>query len=492
MHFDRSKGVFTNKHYITYSKPYSVPIEGIMHDGNGNFFMLSRPYVGNLFHYSTANDTYKSYVQKEHNGAFEKGISPSLPFLFNSLSHMAANGRGLSVFATDKGIFLWTESNGFKTVVNIDIDPLDIKIADDNSIYLLQDKSVNAFHLDGTQTFKMELPQSIVKKIMLLNSDSILLIGNNELFVGPIEPKVTFSSYRRLPFNMYGQINYVDIFENYLWISTTTGLLRYPIKQLATPDFSPQSGNLLFDIPVTSTLTVNSDKMLVFSPLGIYVLNQHTGLHELIQFEDVPDGFSTAIQSATLLNNNTIWVGIETGHYQINIDTGSIIDTNLPDSDRLSSHLTSTLMEDANGDIWVGTTNMGLNRINRATGFVKHFYKPEIPSNYINATLEGTDGKIWVATQKGLCYIVDDNVVQISNIPPQLDIRSLVEDEKGFIWVGTNNGIVVVNPQTYDIKILNEYYGFPVSNFSRAGICLSSAACGTRSPRSTAACGRFR
>lgn len=111
---------------------------------------------------------------------------------------------------------------------------------------------------------------------------------------------------------------------------------------------------------------------------------------------------------------------------------------------------------------------MGLNRINKPTGYIKHFYVPELPSNNVNATYLSSDGKLWVATTEGLCFIVDDCVVKITNIPSQLDVRSITEDNDGMIWTGTSNGLLTIDPDTYRVDVFNEFHGFPSANFTKA------------------------
>ena len=476
MYFDRDKGMFTGEHYITYNKPYNLPIEKIMHDGTGNYFMLSRPTTGYLYHYSDDNSRYKSYAFSPHperGDVSNRVTKTNLPFSYTTLNGMANNGRGLSVFSTNSGLFTWDQGNGFQSFYEKNIEPIDVKISSQNRVLLLEHEQLSIFDSSGSVVFTSQLPPGRIKQLELISSDTLVLIGEKELYIGTIDYQKPLDSYQRILFDEFGLINHIEVVKGDLWLSTSSGLLRVKLNEIKVSDSGCWEGDLALSVPVTSTLTMNDKQLVVFSPLGIYKYNPTTGTCSPIQFSNVPEGFRTSIQSATLYNNSTIWVVGEVGHYQVNINTGEIINTNLPDSDRLSSHLTSSLMEDANGDIWVGTTNMGLNRISRSTGIIKHFYEPEIPSNYVNTTLEATDGKIWVATRNGLCYIVDDFVINISNIPSGLDIRSLVEDHKGNVWAGTNNGLLVVNPSTFSFDVYNVFNGFPSTNFSKACVKLN-------------------
>lgn len=476
MYFDRERGTFTGENYITYNKPYSLPVEKIMHDGTGNYFMLSRPSTGYLYHYSNETGKYKSYAYSPHpeRGDLSGRVTKTtLPFPYTTLNTMATNGKGLSVFVTDGGIFSWDEGNAFQSFRKEALNPIDVKISPDNRVFLLDEDVLRIFDGRGKEEFRAHLPNNSIKSMMLIGSDSVILKGYSNLFLGVLDPELQLDAFRKLSFEKFGFVNHTEVVRGYVLVSTSSGLVRVRLDELDKFDSENGEKWVVLDIPVTSTLTVNEKQLVVFSPLGIYIYNPIANTCEPIQFSHVPDGFSTAIRSAALLNNNTIWVGAETGHYQIALNTGDIIDANLPDSDRVSSHLTSTLMEDTNGDIWVGTTNMGLNRISKGAGFIKHFYAPELPSNYINATLEASDGKVWVATSMGLCYIIDDFVITLSNIPSQLDIRSLIEDDRGNVWAGTNNGLLVVDPSTFKVNVYSEFHGLPSTVFSRACIKLN-------------------
>ncbi len=475
MYFDRETGKFTGKHYITYNKPYHTAIKQIMHDGTGNYFITTRRLPSDVYHYSSITGKYTLHrYNADLDDALAADSKANLPFAYTHISNMANNGKGVSIFATDNGIYTWDEVNSFQSFYKGLCKPIDAKISHDNSVFLLEEDALRVFDSFGNQQQKVSIPTNTYRALRLINSKSLLLVGEKELYIGPASPEIDIESFAKISLHRYGIINFTEISQNYLWVSTSSGLIRLCLDE--TESFTLESCNAftILDIPVTYTLTLSENQLVAFSPLGVYLINSDTGESNLVPFMNIPEGFSPAILTAALFDNNTIWVGTEAGHYQIRLNTGEIIDTNLPDSYRVSSHLTSSLMEDRNGDIWVGTTNMGLNRINRATGYIKHFYAPELPSNYVNATLEAADGKIWVATQMGLCYIVDDFVVVISNIPSQLDVRSLIEDDQGLIWAGTNNGLLVVDPSTYSIKIYQEFHGFPSTNFSKACIKLNN------------------
>jgi ligand-binding sensor domain-containing protein/DNA-binding response OmpR family regulator len=63
-----------------------------------------------------------------------------------------------------------------------------------------------------------------------------------------------------------------------------------------------------------------------------------------------------------------------------------------------------TLLEDSQGNIWVGSQENGLFRVDR-TGVKVNRYTTEdgLPSNSISGILEDESGNLWISTQRGLC-----------------------------------------------------------------------------------------
>ncbi len=130
-------------------------------------------------------------------------------------------------------------------------------------------------------------------------------------------------------------------------------------------------------------------------------------------------------------------------HYQHNIhDAGS-----------LAHNIVGAIIEDSNGNIWVGGKG-GLNKLNRETGSFTHFkHDPNdsnsLLENYVWDLHLDERGFLWVAGFGGGLARFDPNshkVIRHSHDPNQSNSLSsnlvffVFQDHSGVLWAGTSNG----------------------------------------------------
>lgn len=125
------------------------------------------------------------------------------------------------------------------------------------------------------------------------------------------------------------------------------------------------------------------------------------------------------------------------------------------DNINLSQHPISKVLEDYQGNLWLGTRGGGIysffpNDRSQATKEIfKHYIKDEestntLPDNHIADIYEDSKHRLWIGTEMGLCYL-DSTRKQFYNIVPEdkkwIDVRSIQEDKKGNLWLGTRDGL---------------------------------------------------
>ncbi len=129
------------------------------------------------------------------------------------------------------------------------------------------------------------------------------------------------------------------------------------------------------------------------------------------------------------------------------------------DTNSLSYNDVTTVYEDHEGIIWIGTFNAGLNRFDPSEESFSRFQfqlndNNSISHNNINCIFEDNDGTLWIGTDNGLNKLVvkgsNKNIYSFKhyfNIPGDPNslsnnyIHSFYQAKNGTFWIGTEGGI---------------------------------------------------
>jgi signal transduction histidine kinase len=146
-----------------------------------------------------------------------------------------------------------------------------------------------------------------------------------------------------------------------------------------------------------------------------------------------------------------------------------------PDKDSsifLSSRLGSRLIEDAQGNLVYGTTEAGLNIIDKDTRLVtKYLPNPQdslsLPDNYVTDLCVAPDGILWVATQRGLWTPTGKSYLRGKLV------QSVRADTQGRLWAGTEEGLYFVDTDG-SLGVVKKGLGFPSDLYGEKTACVLS------------------
>ncbi len=147
---------------------------------------------------------------------------------------------------------------------------------------------------------------------------------------------------------------------------------------------------------------------------------------------------------------NNIWITTYgNGLFAYNKKSGALTHYLSDKNNRsISSNFLLSILLDKNDNIWVGTENMGINKLSFVNRNVKIVYPDAVEgiknANEIRVLFEDRDQHIWVATKAGNLYRYDSSFTQkTALITNNYKIYSIAQDSKGSVWLGTRgNGLI--------------------------------------------------
>ncbi|QUX96234.1 GGDEF domain-containing protein [Marinomonas sp. CT5] len=232
-----------------------------------------------------------------------------------------------------------------------------------------------------------------------------------------------------------------------IWAATNKGLFHVngDNKQevLAQYDFPEQH--------VYSILETDDGKILVATENGAYAFNDKriTLLHPSLAGESI----KTLMED----NENNLWLGTsKNGVVRLSNNHIERLDTQsgLPNNRVLS------LLQDIEGSIWIGT-NSGLMRLRKAP-FTTWNKKRKLVGNYVRSVIDLDDKSVLVGSSEGLSLISNNKAQNAQTIKrTHVSVLSFAKRSNGGIWVGTYlNGLMLWKDQQL-FPILNHKNGSP-------------------------------
>ncbi len=117
--------------------------------------------------------------------------------------------------------------------------------------------------------------------------------------------------------------------------------------------------------------------------------------------------------------------------------------------DGLPEDIVQAAVQDQSGFLWVGTTG-GLARFDGSEFEVfDSTSSPRLPVNSVFCLLSGRDGSLWIGSEGGGLLRLRNGVLTRFGAGEGLSdpfVRALLEDSRGALWVGTDNGLFLLGP----------------------------------------------
>ncbi|MFA6872906.1 MAG: two-component regulator propeller domain-containing protein [Bacteroidaceae bacterium] len=126
-------------------------------------------------------------------------------------------------------------------------------------------------------------------------------------------------------------------------------------------------------------------------------------------------------------------------------------------ADVLSSNEVLKMHQDKEGFIWIAT-RFGLNRYDGYQLRTYQFAPSQITSRSIQCLADNNNHYLWLGTNNGLNLLNKETgeISSIQNVPLNKNIATLLATSDGSVWIGTNQGLCRYFPRTNTFQIFNE------------------------------------
>ena len=252
-----------------------------------------------------------------------------------------------------------------------------------------------------------------------------------------------------------------------LWIGTLNGLNYLDTSTDKVTRYLHQPGNpaSLPDDRVYDLKKDHAGTLWVANYTGgLCRFNPRTRAFERVVYQ--PAGPSSSSPNTCLFGDSQqrLWVGSQTGLYcRLPGNTrfrSYRHDPNDPGS--LSGDYIICLFEDSHHRIWAGTRYSGLNRFVPATNsFQRITVADGLPSNTVVSIQEDQRGFLWLGTEKGLSKLDPERRTCVNYdrtdglICREFLTSSSLRDARGTLYFGGYNGVVVFNPDSIQPNTYN-------------------------------------
>lgn len=149
-----------------------------------------------------------------------------------------------------------------------------------------------------------------------------------------------------------------------------------------------------------------------------------------------------------------IWISTYNGLVRYDGYSTIVYKPDVESSGKSIDGFVNIVIEDELHQLWIGTHN-GLYVLDKKADKMEKIVSPILQSSYIEAIEYTSDGDLWVGSNKGLFHKkAGENAFEMRDPLMRkgtngMDIKSIIEDKRGHIWVGTwAQGLFRYDPQT--------------------------------------------
>lgn len=243
--------------------------------------------------------------------------------------------------------------------------------------------------------------------------------------------------------------------KGFIWIGTREGLNRYDSYEIQTYYADPQDTNSLSSSRITSLLAGKNGTLYIGTSRGLNLYSYEDDLIQQIRFKNQDIGLVNDLFEAS---DHSIYICTTQGLFVL--DKRGKLKQLTKDAPAIS------ITEYKKDEFWLATSK-NIVLINQAGEIIK-FYpylkktKKKLISteDNVSSVYKDMDGVIWIGTVKNGVYtyipekdIFEPIIPDHKENPIEVNVvKTLGEDHKGNIWIGTESGLFIYNKRSKEFS----------------------------------------
>ena len=244
--------------------------------------------------------------------------------------------------------------------------------------------------------------------------------------------------------------------EGFMWFATRNGLCRYDGYQIMVYSSNHFTSTVLTSNNINCLADDDQGNLWVGTYNGMNRYNKMSGEFEPVEIRNTTNKVVSCI---LVLKNNEVWIGLDDGLFIYDADQHAFIHHSMQKIGDISiTAPLKTILEDAAGEIWIGTWNSGLFRYSPAENIF--FVYPQLNErNSAHVIYEDSRKNIWIGTWGEGLHLLE-NPRDMKNLrvktfrhddsDPESLLDNLVYDicedvHTNTLWIGTRSGLSLLS-----------------------------------------------
>ena len=266
-----------------------------------------------------------------------------------------------------------------------------------------------------------------------------------------------------------------------LWVGTNSDLLLYDTRNkhfVKLPNILTNNTELRAAGILKIEQDAEGNIWFATKSKGLFRLDaKHQTCNNYLHFENGKSLLSEMVRDVLATPDGQLWIGTHDGLNIIDKDKLNTFQYDKYDPFSLSHNSIRCLLQDRTGNIWIGTFAGGINVFyNGSNNFAQIGEQigttAGLSHRVVSALVNNGNNQFWIGTEGGGLNFYDKNknifkTYSLGNKADGFkgsDIKSLVKDDKGNLWVGAFDGLLYFNTKDHSQHIYKSTSSFKNSS----------------------------